>query len=216
MPFTLCMPKLSPTMTEGTIAAWRKKVGEHADAGETVLDIATDKATIEHQLVDPGWIRRILFQEGERVAVGQPLAVLTEGQNDSIEGYTPEPVSTSAEVQPVPAAVSSPQARVIVSQPAPIPEGQRIPASPLARKIAAQEGLSLASVRGTGPGGRIMSRDLEAVRPRKAESIMTFPVPEGATLIPITQMRLTIGKRLQYAKSHIPHFYVGAHVEVSA
>lgn len=217
MPFTLCMPKLSPTMTEGTIAAWRKKVGDHVDSGETVVDIATDKATIEYQSVDPGWLRQVLIKDGEKASVGTPLAVMTAGEKESIEGYVPEGMAEAAKpAAPAPAQPTPKAAPTVVVSP-PSAEEQRIPASPLARKIAAQEGVSLAGMRGTGPGGRIMSRDLETVvRPKAAESTMTFPVPEGATLLPISPMRLTIGKRLQYAKSHIPHFYVSVHVEVSS
>ena len=212
MPFTLCMPKLSPTMTEGTIAKWNKTVGQFVDAGELIVDIATDKATIEHHLLDAGWLRQILVKEGERIEVGKPLAILTAEEKESISGYTPEPMILEQEPS---SPVSAPRSTPTVSTPSLSHEEQRIPASPLAKKIAAQEGLSLTGIRGTGPGGRIMSRDLEKIQPKKVREEISFPVPEGATIEAVSPMRLTIGKRLQYAKSTIPHFYVSSHIEVS-
>lgn len=205
------MPKLSPTMTEGSIAKWHKAEGQFVEAGELILDIATDKATIEHHSTDPGWLKKILVQEGAKVAVGQPLAILTAEEKESIAGYAPEPVVLEGEVPPLPSPipVSPPLAAM------PSMGEKRIPASPLARKLAAREGLSLAGVKGTGPGGRIMSRDLEAQIVKKASPSLTFPLPEGGTLQPLSPMRQTIGKRLQYSKSNIPHFYVTAEVEVS-
>ena len=213
MPFTLCMPKLSPTMTEGTIAKWHKQVGSFVDAGELILEIGTDKATIEHHLPDPGWLKQILVKEGERVGVGQPIAVFTAEEKESIAGYIPQKVVIEGEAPtpqtpPLPSYAPAPKTELPAEQ-------QRIPASPLAKKLAAQEGISLAGIRGTGPGGRIMSRDLEGLRAKPAAEGLSFPLPEGGSLQPLSQMRQIIGKRLQYAKSHIPHFYVSSQVEVS-
>ena len=216
MPFTLCMPKLSPTMTEGTIAKWHKSVGQYVDAGELIVEIATDKATIEHHLTDPGWLRQLLAKEGDKIAVGMPLAVLTAEEKESTSGYTPEPVALTEEIPSITPSAPIPAAAPI-SQPAAISvEEQRIAASPLAKKLAAREGVSLAGIKGTGPGGRVMSRDLEGRRPQKAPEALSFPVPEGGTLQPVSMMRQTIGKRLQYSKSTIPHFYVSSKIEVSA
>jgi pyruvate dehydrogenase E2 component (dihydrolipoamide acetyltransferase) len=139
------------------------------------------------------------------------LAILTADEKESIAGYVPEAMVLTAEAAPAP--LPSP---TFVPQAPLAKEGQRIPASPLARKLAVLEGIPLEGIKGTGPGGRIMSRDLEEKAPRapKEEEII-FPIPEGATITPVSQMRLTIGKRLQYAKSKIPHFYATSRVEVS-
>jgi pyruvate dehydrogenase E2 component (dihydrolipoamide acetyltransferase) len=214
MPFTLCMPKLSPTMTEGTIAKWHKAVGQHVDADELIIEIATDKATIEHHLPDPGWLRQILAKEGDRIAVGRPLAILSADEKEPISGYVPQEVVIEGELfsasapQPSPIVFAAVQTSVSA-------EEQRIAASPLAKKLSSRDGISLVGIRGTGPGGRIMSRDLEGLRPKKAPEALSFPLPEGGTLQSLTPMRQTIGRRLQYSKSNIPHFYVSSNVEVS-
>jgi pyruvate dehydrogenase E2 component (dihydrolipoamide acetyltransferase) len=197
-------------MTEGSIAKWHKNIGSHVNAGELILEVATDKATIEHHLPDPGWLRQVLVKEGEKAKVGQPLAILTVGEKDSIEGYSPEAIQVEEEHLTAPTPVA------VVPQHVPGPEIQRIPASPLAKTIAAQEGLSLKGVRGTGPGGRIMSRDLESLRHKKTpEEAPMFLPPAGASLTPLSQMRQVIGKRLQYSQATIPHFYVTSIIEVT-
>src|ERR1700722_20288254 len=90
MPFTLTMPKLSPTMEEGTIVKWRKKEGEFVKAGEVLFEVATDKATVEHSALDEGWLRKILIKEGVSAIVNQAVAIFTEKKEESIEGYKPE------------------------------------------------------------------------------------------------------------------------------
>ena len=102
MPFTLTMPKLSPTMEEGTIVKWRKKEGDFVKSGETLLEIATDKATVEHNALDEGFLRKILIKEGKIAIVNQPIAIFTEKKEESIEGYQPEGVAPAA-AKPEPA-----------------------------------------------------------------------------------------------------------------
>ena len=208
MPYTLCMPKLSPTMTEGSVAKWHKPVGAYINADELVLEVATDKATIEYHLPDPGWLRQILVKEGEKALVGQPLAVLTTKEDESIAGYVPEGLCLA----PAPTPTSVVHAPVSSAR----PQTTRIAASPLARTIAAQTSLSLEGVQGTGPGGRIMSRDLELLRRRKEpEATPLFLPPPGAQLTALSQMRQVIGKRLQYSQATVPHFYVSSLIDVS-
>src|SRR5579862_9036989 len=96
MPFTLTMPKLSPTMEEGTITKWRKQEGEFVKAGDVVIEVATDKATVEHSALDEGWMRKILIKEGQTAIVNQPIAIFTEKRDESIEGYQPEGVAPRA------------------------------------------------------------------------------------------------------------------------
>src|ERR1700722_7891285 len=94
MPFTLTMPKLSPTMEEGTITKWRIKEGEQIKAGDVLFEVATDKATVEHNALDAGWLRKILVKDGESAIVNQAIAIFTEDKNESIEGYKPEGIVT--------------------------------------------------------------------------------------------------------------------------
>jgi pyruvate dehydrogenase E2 component (dihydrolipoamide acetyltransferase) len=241
MPFTLTMPKLSPTMEEGTIAKWHKQPGDFIEAGDVLLEVATDKATVEYNALDSGWLRKILIDEGGEAVVNQPIAIFTEQKDESIEGYQPEglapkasPAPAAAETQtketPQQAAASPAPAAphgAAVRQPAFVPEaplenyrfnaseelsGSRIKASPLARKLAKTQGLDLSTVKGTGPGNRIVSRDLAHAQPsgvaafgRKAKPT---EAPGSFAEEPLTPMRKVISQRLQDAKSYIPHFYV--------
>lgn len=201
MPFTLTMPKMSPTMEAGAIAKWHKKEGEHVDAGELLIEVATDKATVEYNAIDAGWIRKILMKEGDEAQVNQAIAIMTESENDNIEGYQPEGIkievppevksqTDSESSQPSTQQLQQPQQpqqiKAGLSQPAFVPEAPlentkvsfavsstegRILASPLTRKIAKDKGLDLSSVKGSGPNDRIMSRDLELAQ---ATSIVNF------------------------------------------
>lgn len=234
MPFTLTMPKLSPTMEEGTIAKWHKKIGEFVKADELLLEVATDKATVEYNALDSGWLRKILVQDGGSAVVNQAVAIFTEEKEESIENYKPTGIEpkTAPETPSEAAAVSydtpevRPQAKAM-QQPSFVPEPplakyvfeyptevieKRVVASPLARKLAKDKGLDLTTVKGTGPDQRIVSRDLE-----KAQSAGTvaFGRREQPEIPPgtyeeeaLSPMRKIIGQRLQESKSYIPHFYV--------
>lgn len=189
MPFTLTMPKLSPTMVEGTIAKWHKKVGDFIEADELLLEVATDKATVEYNALDSGWIRKILVQDGQEAMVNQPIAILSEEKNESIEGYLPEGAAPKSMPQAAASAERAPQkaeTQVVetpnmsaslgtaLKQPTFVPEAPlekadfwrpdsdrlRIKASPLAKKIAKEKGLDLSTIKGTGPRDRIVSSDL--------------------------------------------------------
>jgi len=248
MPFTLTMPKLSPTMEEGTIAKWHKHVGDHVEAGDVLLEVTTDKATVEYNALDGGWIRKILVEEGAEAIVNQPLAIMTEEKGESIEGYQPEgtmpkpvavPVESAAETKAQEGEASSkitaapsPQPAAAIRQPAFVPEtplqkyafggpaelsgAGRIKASPLAKKLAKERGLDLSTIKGSGPGNRIVSRDLAQAQP---SGVVAFGRREQPTELPgsyaeepLTPMRKAISQRLQDAKSFIPHFYVSLKV----
>lgn len=201
MPFTLTMPKLSPTMENGVIARWLKKEGEHVLPGEAILEISTDKATLEHSALDEGFLRKILVKEGDTAAINVPIAILTESETESIEGYTPQGVESAPEV-PKQAVKEEPVAKVQEPK-----LGERIIASPLAKKLAGQRGIDLTTIQGSGPRGRIVSKDLEG----KAERKHSLPGQvEKATLTPIRQV---IAKRLKAAKQNIPHFYLTVKVD---
>lgn len=220
-------------MESGTLVKWHKKVGEHVNAGEVIVEIATDKATVEHQMLDAGWLREILLPEGEEGAVNAPLGIFTEEKDESIEGYKPEGLAAapqpSEEAKPTstPSPIPPPQPAPIPTKeesapkkfettPAapstvpvqPTPQG-RVLASPLAKRLAKEQSLDLTSVKGTGPGGRVMKRDLENA---KSTAPSTKAVPKFAPgtfeEVTLSQMRKAIARRLQEAKQTIPHFYV--------
>ena len=169
MPTNIEMPKLSDTMTEGTLVKWNKKVGDVIEIGDVIAEVETDKATMEMEAFDEGTLTEILVQEGEKAAVGSVLGILIEeGEEapapgsaapaqaapESAPASVPEPVGMPAPVS-MPAPASAPAAQTGST-------GDRIKASPLARKIAAASGVDIGSVAGTGPGGRIVKADVEA------------------------------------------------------
>lgn len=230
MPFTLTMPKLSPTMEVGTIIKWRKKEGELVKAGEVLFEVATDKATVEHNAIDKGYIRKILIPEGGEAIVNQALAILTEKQDESIEGYVPEglapPKPKIEETKEVISEAKQPPPKTSatgMAQPSFVPEpplshyeiGKKSTkplASPLARKLAAERGIDLSTIRGSGPNQRITSRDIDLGQP---DAVVTFGREETPVLPPgsfeeetLSSMRKVIGQRLQESKTFIPHFYV--------
>ncbi|MCB1149397.1 MAG: pyruvate dehydrogenase complex dihydrolipoamide acetyltransferase [Chlamydiia bacterium] len=221
MPFTLTMPKLSPTMEEGTIAKWHVKEGEKVEAGALLMEVSTDKATVEHNALDEGYLRKILVQEGGSASVNQPIALFTEGKDDPFElpkqeeKPAPKQEEKLAPVAQAPAAVTFKPIPPPENIPFNFPTGappERIKASPLAKKVARERGLDLSTVKGTGPGGRIVESDLKLA---KAGSVVNFGSREAPVYaagsyeeVPMTEMRKVIGKRLQQAKSHIPHYYV--------
>ncbi len=233
MPFTLTMPKLSPTMEEGTIVKWRKKEGDFVKSGETLLEIATDKATVEHNALDEGFLRKILIKDGENAIVNQAIAIFTEKKEESIEGYQPEgearapakaELATEAPAPGKEITPTAPKAASAIQQPTFVPEpplmkyifqspqeGDRLRASPLAKKLAKEKGIDLTTVRGTGPNERILSRDLDLGQPAAP---VTFgrrempAIPPGTfEEVPLSPMRKIIAQRLQESKTFIPHFY---------
>jgi pyruvate dehydrogenase E2 component (dihydrolipoamide acetyltransferase) len=197
MPFTLPMPKLSPTMTDGVVAKWHKAVGDYCEADSLILDIGTDKATIEHHALDPGYIRHIFVQEGEKAAVGEVLAIFSEQKDEDISDFLIQKPVTEAQI-PV-----SQEKNVLQQEKI----SHRIAASPLAKKLAKQRGISLENVKGSGPRGRIMSRDLIVASPSKIYK-------EGE--IPLSPIRKVIAERLSFSKATIPHFYCSMHVDMTA
>lgn len=237
MPFTLTMPKLSPTMEEGTIAKWHKKEGDYVDAGALLLEIATDKATVEHNALDEGWLRKILIPEGAVAAINQAIAIFTEKENENIEEYLAEQKPQVAKKETLEIKSAGKQERIAqteslpTQQPAFFPEEplpfhppslteEPIKASPLAKRLAKKKGLDLTTVTGSGPGGRISSKDLDKAQPL---GLVTFgrrespkEAPGSYVEIPLSPMRKTIARRLQESKSFIPHFYVKQTVNAEA
>ena len=233
MATTILMPALSPTMTEGKLAQWLKAEGEAVSAGDVIAEIETDKATMEVEAVDEGVLGKIVVAAGtDGVAVNSVIAVLLEDGEDlsdvDIAGLaaaaapaSPAPASPApAPAAPAPAAappVAAPPAPVAAAQAAPpAASGTRIFASPLARRIAADAGLDLGHVSGSGPRGRIVKRDVEAaIASGVSATAPAAPVAVGAMpgmpdyiAIPNSMMRKTIARRLSESKQQAPHFYL--------
>jgi pyruvate dehydrogenase E2 component (dihydrolipoamide acetyltransferase) len=227
MSINILMPALSPTMTEGKLAKWHVKVGDTVKSGQVVCEIETDKATMEVEAVDEGKIGQILVEEGtEGVAVNAVIAVLLE------EG------ETEAAKPAGPAAAPAPKADEKPAAPAPRPAapaassgGARLFASPLARRIAAEKGIDLAGIKGSGPGGRIVKADVETARPSaapvaapKAAPKPAAPAPAaggqpvfvapGDSRVPHTSIRKVIARRMLESKQTVPHFYLTVDFEI--
>ncbi|AOW46088.1 pyruvate dehydrogenase complex dihydrolipoamide acetyltransferase [Acetobacter ascendens] len=219
----ILMPALSPTMTEGKLARWLKKEGDAVNSGDVLAEIETDKATMEVEAIEEGILGRILTPEGaEGVAVNTPIAILVEEGEavpDNID--TPKNVaSASPATAPQAAAASAPVAmQAAPAQRAGKPPVGRVVASPLARRIAHQKNIDLAAVKGTGPNGRIVKRDVEAAlnkAPSAGQVASAMPTSGGSSAVPHTTMRKVIARRLSESKATIPHFYVSIDVELDA
>ncbi|MEL7468105.1 MAG: pyruvate dehydrogenase complex dihydrolipoamide acetyltransferase [Pseudomonadota bacterium] len=244
MPINVTMPALSPTMEEGTLAKWMVKEGDTVSSGDIIAEIETDKATMEFEAVDEGTVGKIFVPEGtEGVKVNDLIMVLLEeGESASEVGDAPAPApASSAPVSAAPEETAAPAAPAAPAPAAPVASsGGRVFASPLARRIAADKGIDLAQVKGTGPKGRIVKADVEgftpaaaapapqAAAPTAAPAPMAAPAGpsadavakmfEGRTYeeIKLDGMRKTIAARLSEAKSTIPHFYLRRDIELDA
>jgi pyruvate dehydrogenase E2 component (dihydrolipoamide acetyltransferase) len=232
MPIELLMPALSPTMTEGTVARWLKAEGEAVKSGDVIAEIETDKATMEFESVDEGVLGKILVPAGTSgVAVNTPIGVLLEEGEDA-SAIAASPPKAAPAAAPVATAAPSAPAPASVPQAAPAHSGPRVFASPLAKRLAADAGIDLKAVAGSGPYGRIVKADVEKA---KASGVAAAPVVAAAPAkaaaaapavaspfgpafeeIPNTSMRKVIAKRLTEAKATIPHFYLSIDCEVDA
>ncbi len=233
MPTEILMPALSPTMEEGTLAKWLVKEGDTVQSGDLLAEIETDKATMEFEAVDEGVIGKILIAEGtENVKVSTAIAVLlADGESAADVG--------SAPAAPAPAAVETPAAAPVTTAAPAAANGIRVFASPLARRIAADKGVDLAQIAGSGPHGRIVKADVEGATaapkaaPAAAPAAAAAPAPVKApavnaegiakiyadreyTEIPLDGMRKTIAARLTEAKQTIPHFYLRRDIKLDA
>ncbi|MDB5430312.1 MAG: branched-chain alpha-keto acid dehydrogenase subunit [Caulobacter sp.] len=246
MSIDILMPALSPTMEEGTLAKWHVKPGDTVKAGDVIAEIETDKATMEVEAVDEGEIEAVLVPEGtEGVKVNAVIAKL-KGEGD---GAAPPPVKADApkaEAAPAPKAEAAPAPKAEAAPapaPAPAPQpaqttaapktdGDRVFASPLARRLAQQAGLDLGGVTGSGPHGRIIKADIEAARgkapaiaqpagaaaaagPRQVQSLEQQGIPAGSyDLIPLDGMRKTVARRMTDSFRDVPHFPLTIDIEI--
>ncbi|MDR5654516.1 pyruvate dehydrogenase complex dihydrolipoamide acetyltransferase [Ruixingdingia sedimenti] len=242
----ILMPALSPTMEEGTLAKWLVKEGDTVKSGDVIAEIETDKATMEFEAVDEGVMGKILIAEGTAgVKVNTPIALLVEEGEAVPEAGAAKPAAAAPDAQAkAPAAPAKPAA----TAPAPAAakaDGKRVFASPLARRIAADKGLDLSAIKGTGPGGRIVKADVEgasAAPAPEAAAAAAAPAAAPAPAAPaaamatgptaaqvakmyegrayeeltLDGMRRTIAARLTEAKQTIPHFYLRRDVKLDA
>ncbi|CUJ38013.1 pyruvate dehydrogenase complex dihydrolipoamide acetyltransferase [Cognatishimia activa] len=241
MPIEILMPALSPTMEEGTLAKWLVKEGDEVNSGDIIAEIETDKATMEFEAVDEGIMGPILVAEGtEGVKVNAPIAMLLEDGEDASAVTAPAPAATNAPVVEAPdtPASSLPKYSNNAAPAAPTAaDGARIFASPLARRIAADKGIDLASLQGTGPKGRIVKADVLGAKPSAATPAATSTPAASATAMPsspsadmvakayegrefeevsLDGMRKTIAARLTEAKQTVPHFYLRRDIKLDA
>ncbi|EID56260.1 dihydrolipoamide acetyltransferase family protein [Saccharomonospora xinjiangensis] len=237
----ITMPRLSDTMEEGVIVTWRKRVGDEVRRGDVVAEIETDKALMELEAYDDGVLERLLVAEGDRTPIGTPIAIIGDGTGatagpepgpkpERTPGPEPESLSPQ-EASTTPAPANGDRCGAEVAR-------RRPKASPLARKIAREHGIELTAVEGSGPGGRIIRKDVEAAITAAtsatttattapapvAEPAVADPVPGAATSapstadyeeIPLTTIQRVAARRLTESKQQAPHFYLTAAVDVT-
>ena len=242
MPIEILMPALSPTMEEGTLAKWLVQEGDVVSSGDLLAEIETDKATMEFEAVEDGVVGKILVAAGtEGVAVNSPIAILLE-DGDSADDLSTTPAkepdrkaedNQSQEAAKLESPVSAPAAPAAPTT----SDGNRIFASPLARRIAAQKGLDLAAISGSGPRGRIVKADVEAAEAAPvsktsaaqaaapaakmpagpdAETVLKMYADRAFEEVALNGMRKTIAARLTEAKQSIPHFYLRRDIKLDA
>jgi pyruvate dehydrogenase E2 component (dihydrolipoamide acetyltransferase) len=250
------MPKLADTMTEGTLIKWRKKEGDKVETGDVIAEVETDKATMEMESFEDGILHQFLVTEGQKVPIGAKMAlVLQKGEQPPAKGAAPEPaaqgLSARAEAQPAPAPAPSGGTQAATARPAAENaaasaaargasegSGGRVKSSPLARKLAREKGVEISSLAGTGPGGRVIARDVQGsasvtaaasgagygspaasgvtkVTTAAAPAIQAVPAGEGDQRIPLSGMRRVIAERLLASKTQIPHFYLNIEVDAA-
>jgi pyruvate dehydrogenase E2 component (dihydrolipoamide acetyltransferase) len=212
------MPRLSDTMTEGVIVKWHKKVGDPVKAGDLLAEIETDKATMEFEAPVGGVLLYIGAPENQPIPVGVPIAIIGKPDED-ISALLPKGDSSSTSARPrdaEPALAASGSVPSPMPTPTPVeaasPSETRLKASPLARKMAKEAGIDLRQLQGTGEGGRIVRRDVEAYLARTAETKAPSPPTPPSTVpyreVPLSQMRKTIARRLTASMQEAPHFYL--------
>ena len=237
MPIELKMPALSPTMEEGTLAKWLVKEGDTVSSGDILAEIETDKATMEFEAIDEGVVGKILVAEGtDGVKVGTVIALI-QGEDEASapapKAAAPAPVAA----QPA-AAAPAPATQAPAAAPALAPKGDRVVASPLAKRIAEQRGVDLTGLAGSGPNGRIIKADVDAANagsaPAAAASAPVASVSKHAPAVPtpapvqlgdittphevikLSNMRKTIARRLTESKQQVPHIYLTVDVRLDA
>ena len=218
----ITMPRLSDTMEEGTIATWHKHPGDHVQAGDVLVEIETDKAVMEYEAYDNGVLSEILVSEGQTVPIGAPIALLDAARSStdrqpSVSAPAPAAHETAPAPGPTPVSSAAPPAPTLE----PSVAADRLVASPLVRRLAREHQLDLRDVRGTGPGGRIVRRDLtellehrseihEAFTELHGQAVVLTDEKRGSEAVPITSTRRVIARRMSESARTVPHFYATA------
>lgn len=241
----LAMPSLSPSMEQGLLQSWNKALGAFIESGEVLALIETDKAVVEYEILEDGYLLHFFLQPGQSTPVGQPIAILAESPQESISALiqsasTPLPVASKPSIQPAEEvqarAVSSERDQVVPNIPPMIPKTSDffpgIKVSPLARRFAAEKKIDLQQVRGSGPGGRVVKGDVEkallrmSVGSKQGIPVVKLPVSIGTLpilgnegpyqLIPLTGMRKAIATRLVESVQTIPHFFLTSKIQTDS
>ena len=234
------LAKLSPTMEEGTIVKWSKQEGDAIKVGDVLAEIETDKANMEMEALGAGVLRKVLVPAGGKAPIGTLIGVIADASEDIAPLVAEAAKAASAPVAPpaTPAPAKAPAAPAPVSltpapatrpapapAPAPAAPAGRLKSSPLARAIAAQKNVPLSAVAGSGPGGRIVKRDVEGYvaspapagsAPASVRPAAPVPTVAAGTAIPLSSMRRTIAKRLSESAFTAPHFYVTVEIDMDA
>ena len=250
MPIEILMPALSPTMEEGTLTKWLVAEGAEISSGDVLAEIETDKATMEIEAVEEGILTKILVTEGSAgVKVNAPIAVLLEDGEDvsMMDGYVagasspraPKIVTPESVVPTAPAPASAEPVSVANPEPFSSPSGDRIKASPLAKRLAKEKGLDLSTITGSGPNGRIIKADIETAKAAPFQQIAGAPIAQATTtevgplrgdsanyleklgipvgsyeLRPLDGMRRVIARRLTESFRDVPHFPLNIDLEI--
>ncbi|AKS46478.1 pyruvate dehydrogenase E2 component (dihydrolipoamide acetyltransferase) [Octadecabacter temperatus] len=238
MAIEILMPALSPTMEEGTLAKWLVKEGDTVNSGDLIAEIETDKATMEFEAVDEGIMGKILVAEGtEGVKVNTPICIIGE-EGEDMSAASAAPAPAAAVPAEAPAVAATPAAPTPAPAAPAASDGSRLFATPLARRIAADKGLDLATIKGSGPHGRIVKSDVEnaTAQPAAATAASAAPAAKGGALasgpstdqvlkmydgrdfeeVSLNGMRKTVAARLTEAKQSVPHFYLRRDIELDA
>ena len=250
MAYEVTMPQMGADMTEGTLVRWLKKVGDRVEKGEVIAEIETDKANVELEAFHSGTVLALIAEEGQVVPVGEVIAYLGEPGEEVPTGKAPSVAaapsrrrapSTDGGAAPAagaPAAeAAAPSAPAAGAMEAPSAAGERLRVSPVARRLAEEAGIDLSTLRGTGPGGRIVRRDVEeAIRARQAAPPPTapaptpaaagapptatpaaeaVPTPAGARTEPLTRIRQAIARRMTQSKREQPHYYLTLDIDMT-
>jgi len=207
----VAMPKLGFDMAEGKLVRWLRAEGEAVEKGQVLAEIETDKATVEVEAAASGTVRRLLVTEGTSVPVGTAIAVIG-APDEPLEGIAPAPTAQAPPAAPLAAPAPGPGP---AAEAAPEPEGDgRLPggrrASPLARRLAGEKGIRLSEIAGSGPGGRVTKRDVEASLGGKAKAFAPAAETES---VPQGRLRAIIGRRMSQSKQQAPHFYVTSEID---
>ena len=215
MATNVIMPALGVAQQTGKLLKWLKTDGQTVTKGEPLMEIETDKATVEIEAAASGILARVSAQAGDEVPVGQTIALLlTPGEAPPVQQVTPAPTST---LMPLPRTESGDSgggkiAGTPMRASAPAPQFGRILASPKAKRIAKEQGIELSSLSGSGPEGSILAADVQ----RAGNGNVAQPASVAPELIPLTQMRRIVGQRMTQSKQSAPHFYISMDVDMSA